>query len=101
MAGPNDEREESRATLNVDFSGVSGTWCLAYLLLPSEDRELAMRATALNFLSTSDGLPKDWEKEFPKVLACMRQSGDSVNNVSTFSKNKPSLSIVSPDDITG
>lgn len=83
MAGSNDERED-RATLNVDFSGVSGTWCLAYLLLPSEDRELAMRATALNFLSTSDGLPKDWEKEFPKVLACMRAPDSNPSNVSQF-----------------
>lgn len=65
-----DSDDESLPTLNVDFSGVGGTWCLAWLLM--EDRELAMRATALNFVSTSEGLPKDWHKEAEKVLEFMR-----------------------------
>lgn len=95
-----EQLPESHATLNVDLSGVAGTWCLAYLCLPEESREEARRVTALNFMVSAEGaLSPDWEKNVPKLVAWMR--GDSVNNVSTLTKNKPPLSIVQSDDTSG
>ena len=96
-----DEAEpvNQHGSLHFDLSSVPGTWPLAYLLLPLEDRDLARRATALNMLTTSEGLPPNWQELFPKVLAAL--AGESpptpVNNVLPFTKNKPALAIVPPD----
>jgi hypothetical protein len=84
-----DEAEpQNHATLNVDLNGVAGTWCLAYLFLPEADRDAGRRATALNMLTTSEGLPKDWEAQFPKVLAALDGGDPKPGNVVPF---KPRL----------
>lgn len=75
-------------------------WAINYLTLPEALRDEGRRATALNFVTSAEaGLIKDWETLFERVLAKLR--GDSVNNVSPLTQNKPTLSIVSPDDHTG
>jgi hypothetical protein len=83
-----EQLQESHATLNVDLSGVAGTWCLAYLCLPEESREEARRVTALNFMVSAEGaLSPDWETKAPKIVAWMR--GDVPPTVVPFTK--PSL----------
>lgn len=75
---------DAHATLNIDLSGVAGTWCLAYLCLPEDVRDEARRATALNFLIDAEGkLHPQWEATFPKVLAFLRE-GPAVSNVASF-----------------
>lgn len=95
-----EQLQGNHASLNINLSGVAGTWCLAYLLIPEEFREEARRVTALNFMVSAEGaLASDWADKAPKIVAWLR--GDSVNNVSPLTKNKPPLAIVQPDDTTG
>ena len=85
----------------IDLSGVSGTWCLAYLFLPIEERERGLYATALNFCVTADGALADkWQDMFPKLVDALR-NGPPQNPVATFPNRKPILSIVNPDDKSG
>lgn len=93
--------DEQHPQIMIDLSGVNGTWCLAYLFLPTDERERGLYATAMNFLVNAEGaLVQNWESQFPKVVNALR-NGPVVNNVSPLTQNKPTLSIVSPDDHTG
>lgn len=85
----------------IDLSGVNGTWCLAYLFLPLEERDRGLYATAMNFLVNAEGaLVSNWHEQFPKVVEALR-NGPSTGTVSPLSKLKPSLAIVPRDDTTG
>lgn len=54
-------------------------WAVAHLCFPEgAERDEARRAVALNFCCGPDGLLKDFEKEFPKVLALLRASDSNV-----------------------
>jgi hypothetical protein len=76
-------------------------WAVQYLCFPEgELRDEARRVTALNFCTHAEtGLGSGWEKQFEAVLAKLK--GESVNNVSTLTKNSPRLAIVPNDDATG
>ena len=89
------------ATLNIDFSHVAGTWVLAHLILPADVRERALYATAMNFLVTNEGtLFKDWQTEFPKVVAALRDGPliPASGSVAPFPAKRPTLRIVGPDE---
>lgn len=74
-----DEEPRAEATLNVNFDGVAGTWCIAHLLLPEDVRAQALYSTAMNFLVTADGnLCSDFETKFPKVVALLRDGPPST-----------------------
>ena len=95
------EKTDAQPQQVIDLSGVSGTWCLAYLFLPLEERELGLYATAMNFLVNAEGaLVPGWEAMFAKVVDALR-NGPPQNPVATFPNRKPILSIVKPDDATG
>lgn len=80
-----EQLQGNHASLNINLSGVAGTWCLAYLLIPEEFREEARRVTALNFMVSAEGaLSPDWEAKAPKVLAWLRDG--PPNNVVPFQK---------------
>lgn len=80
-----EQLQGNHASLNIDLSGVAGTWCLAYLCLPEDMREEARRVTALNFMVSAEGaLSPDWEAKVPKVVAWLR--GDSPQTVVPFAK---------------
>lgn len=93
--------EEPQPQQVIDLSGVSGTWCLAWLFLPLEERERGLYSTAMNFLVNAEGaLVSNWQEQFPKVVDALR-NGPSVNNVSPLPKNTPFLAIVPRDDTPG
>jgi hypothetical protein len=80
-----EQLQGNHASLNIDLSGVAGTWCLAYLCLPEEFREEARRAAALNFMVSAEGaLSPDWEAKVPKIVAYLR--GDAPQTVVPFAK---------------
>lgn len=94
MSGDLDEAEpQNHATLNFDFGGVSGTWVLAHLLLPHEDRELGRRATALNLITTAEGLPPNWQELFPRVLDALSGAGQAQGQSPPPRGFKPYLAV--------
>ena len=77
----------------TDETGLPEFWAIQYLLLPEDLREAGLRATALNFCCGPEGILKDYEKEFPKVLALLK--GMESASVMPF---KPKAV---PDDASG